>query len=541
MIHVEHEIVTADVPEFFAPASSDAVDMLIGQYRKARSSIEAVESFMAGQEMREAAAYFFEGNRDKFSRYIPDVDKLFSSEAAVPALNSRFWSRALSLTDVRDYMPDKRRQEWDKSIQELKTPDFEEETVRATLGGLLAQRMDFLAEMVDGIFQGLSGEHVTNRPEGFGKRMIVDWVFDSYGYSHGRKAGLIHDLRTVITKFMGRDQPYYSATQDALSHCRKNVGEWHIWDGGALNVRVYLKGTAHIEVHPDLAWRLNQVLAHRYQMAIPSQHRQRPKARKTKAVALMQHPIPFAVLSVLSSAKFHKKGEISRRGQYGEPNTHYDAHTLHMGYGWYNADKHLKREVERIIAAIGGTPANMGFAFDYDASDVIGGVLASGAIPDQKSHQFYPTPEKLARIAVELAEICPTHRCLEPSAGQGGLSEFMPSDRTVCVEVSELNCRVLSAKGMQPLQGDFLALAKDMRKFDRIIMNPPFSEGRAIAHLETASGLLEDGGRLVAILPSSYRGKDVLPGFDLKWSEVYENEFVGTSVGVVILIAERSA
>lgn len=541
MIHVEHEIVTADAPEFFAPASSDAVDMLIGQYQRARSSIDSVEAFMAGDEMREAASYFFSGNQEKFSRYIPDVDELFSAKAAIPALNARFWSRALSLTDVRDYMPDKRRQEWDKSIQDMDTPDFEEETVRATLGGLLAQRMDFLAEMVDGIFQGLSGEHVTNRPEGFGKRMIVDWVFDSYGYSHGRKAGLIHDLRTVITKFMGRDQPYYSATQDALSHCRKNVGEWHIWDGGALKVRVYLKGTAHIEVHPDLAWRLNQVLAHRYPMAIPSQHRQRPKARETKAVALMQHPIPFAVLSVLSSAKFHKKGEISHRGQYGLPNTHYDAHTLYMGYGWDNADKHLKREVERIIAAIGGTPANMGFAFDYDASDVIGGVLASGAIPDQKSHQFYPTPEKLARIAVELAEICPTHRCLEPSAGQGGLSEFMPSDRTVCVEVSELNCRVLSAKGMQPLQGDFLALAKDMRKFDRIIMNPPFSEGRAIAHLETASGLLEDGGRLVAILPSSYRGKDVLPGFDLKWSEVYENEFVGTSVGVVILIAERSA
>jgi hypothetical protein len=51
--------------------------------------------------------------------------------------------------------------------------------------------------------------------------------------------------------------------------------------------------------------------------------------------------------------------------------------------------------------------------------------------------------------------------------------------------------------------------------------------------------MLAAAGRLVAILPASAKGKDVLPGLALEWSRVYENEFAGTSVDVVILVATR--
>lgn len=530
--------------EFFAPANTDAVDLLIGQYRKERENIETVAAFMVSAEMQEATHYFFEGNRKRFDRYVPDVGGIFSTGAALPALNSRYWSRALSLTDVRDYMPDKRRQEWDTSIRELQTPDFEETTVRATLGALLAQRMDFLAEMVDGIFQGLSGEHVTNRPEGFGKRMIIDLVFDSYGYSHGKKAGLIHDLRTVIAKFMGRDQPHYSATSDALKHCRHNVGQWCTWDGGALRVRVYLKGTAHMEIHQSISYRLNQILAHRYPNAITDQHRKRPNQKAEKQFTLMQRPIPFAVLKVLASGRFHRKGKVRFPAKYQEPAVLWEAHTLDIDYqSWQGADKHLKREIERVLEAIGGSRADDygNFAFDYDAESVILEVIASGAIPDQKSHQFYPTPEKLARIAVELAGIESNHECGDLSAGQGGIADFMPKGRTTCVEVSSLNCAILRAKGFNVIEADFLEWAKmTTQRFDRIVINPPFSEGRALAHVTAAAGLLNPNGKLTAILPDSYRNKNMLSGLKITWSQTYENEFIGTSISVAIMTAERA-
>lgn len=63
-------------------------------------------------------------------------------------------------------------------------------------------------------------------------------------------------------------------------------------------VRAYLKGTAHLEVHPEMAWRLNMILANLYPMAIPPQFRQKPK-RAPKDFVLMDNPLPFAVLSQL--------------------------------------------------------------------------------------------------------------------------------------------------------------------------------------------------------------------------------------------------
>lgn len=52
--------------------------------------------------------------------------------------------------------------------------------------------------------------------------------------------------------------------------------------------------------------------------------------------------------------------------------------------------------------------------------------------------------------------------------------------------------------------------------------------------------MLKLGGRLVAVLPASAKGKDVLPGLKHEWSQIYNNEFAGTSVSVVILSASAA-
>ena len=196
-----------------------------------------------------------------------------------------------------------------------------------------------------------------------------------------------------------------------------------------------------------------------------------------------------------------------------------------------------------MIAYIGGvkTKNKRGteyFAFDYDPREVIAEIICTGCLPDQKAHQFYPTPDNLAQIAVEMAQIEPHHECLEPSAGTGGIADHMPKTVTTCVEISPLHCKVLEAKGHNVVQADFLKW-ESAYKFDRIVMNPPYSEGRWQAHLEHAAGMLADDGKLVAILPASAKNRDVLPGWTLEWSRVFDNEFAGASVSVVILAATR--
>ena len=141
-------------------------------------------------------------------------------------------------------------------------------------------------------------------------------------------------------------------------------------------------------------------------------------------------------------------------------------------------------------------------------------------------------------IAVGLADLGDQSTVLEPSAGQGGIADHLPKDRTTCMEISPLHCAVLRAKGFTTIEGDFLNYAGPL--VDAVVMNPPFSEGRAKLHTEHAATMLKPGGRLVAILPASAKGKDWLgANWQSSWTSAYEGEFAGTSVAVVILKAVR--
>lgn len=102
------------------------------------------------------------------------------------------------------------------------------------------------------------------------------------------------------------------------------------------------------------------------------------------------------------------------------------------------------------------------------------------------------------------------------------------------------DAKVLEAKFHDVERADFLEWAVKQRpEYDRIVMNPPFSEGRAQAHVEAAARLLKRGGRLVAILPAGQKDRLTLPGCDITWSGQYDNEFAGTSVSVVIMTATK--
>lgn len=540
-------VVITEAGEFFAPTSTDLVDGLVAEYRKDRQRIESVDEFLSGDGFHKALGYYIAGNSEELygMRGTPATERMFRLDGAIKALNAAHWDKALRLTDVHDYMPAGRREEWFEQIEKMQTPDFEEDTVRATLGTLLAQRMDFLAEKVDGIFQALSRTHVTNQPEGFSKRMILTGVTNDYGGYARQQTGHINDLRQVVAKFMNRDEPGYHASYRLVEIARaQHRGEWLDVDGGALRVRCYLNGNAHIEIHPDIAWRLNQILAHLHPMAIPSRFRTKPKkVRKVREHVLMDRPLPFAVLDLLDQMKRVRTATV--RGYCGEPMEPVttNPNTLEFPYGGWS--KHVVQEASRVLSAIGGVQMRTGgsswWEFDYPPVEVIKRIVIEGAIPDHKSHQFYPTPERLALRAVELADIGPEDAVLEPSAGTGGLADHIADpSKLVCVEVSPLHCAVLESKGYNVEQADFLQWGAGQR-FDRIVANPPFSEGRWQAHLEHAASMLSDGGRLVAILPASAKGKDLLPGFNLTFDGPYSNEFSGTSVSVVIVVAEKAA
>lgn len=545
--------------EFFAPVSFDVISTLISSRNSELERIKALAEHMANPDTFSVLHHFIEGNKPDQQYTLPShINGLFDIKGAVAHLDSEYWQKALSQTDVLDYMPQKRRYEWHSQIKNpLGTfkqgsrneyeipplPAFEEDTVRATLIGLLNSRAMFFAERVDGVFRSLSKTHLTNAPEGFGKRLILNYLIDKNGTTEWGTCGIIDDLRCIVAKFMGRDEPKHGATMAAVSHIRRQNGVWQALDGGAIRIRIYNGvGTAHIEVHEEIAWKLNAALAMLYPAAIPEKNRKRKarNPRSTSTFELMNKLLPFAVIQALASM-----------GQASEPykvqfQKYYRTipNTLRFSNG-APADKAVAQQVKTVLEAIGGTQEKLFWRFAYDPTDVVGQIICSGAIPDHVSHQFYPTPENLAKtvVAKAAADSSAGMLWLEPSAGCGGLADHIPANAALhAVEVNALHVEILKAKGFSNVfHGDFLALAQTTaHRYDRVVMNPPFSQGRWQAHLEAAAGLLVAGGRLVAILPASAKGKELVPGYAHEFSEPFANEFAGTSISVVIVTLTKS-
>jgi hypothetical protein len=528
--------IAESMAEIFDRPAPDVIGELLIEYVERRKQISQVAAIFGG-DLKRAVPYFAAARADdSYTRYASDfAERLFADEAgAIKVLDAEMWERALETTDVLSCMPQKRRNEWHEQIRGRKVPEFTAANVDNTLKQQLADRYRYFAERVDGVFQALSPDHRTNLASGFGGKLIIAHVHSGC-YTEPSRIGYLSDLRAVVAKFMGRDEPkYYAANSHVVKVCLQHRGKWVQLDGGALAVRMYKCGTMHIRLHDNMVWRLNAVLESLHPRAIPEDRRTRPKTKRPKTYTMIGRPLPFAVLNVLAIADLQKDG--------GEWALSFSSHDR-------DENKLVRDEAASAVASIGGTRRVHDresywfdtFYFDYSPRDVIDEIIASGCIPDQRAHQFYPTPVELAERVVKLAEIRDEvgELILEPSAGQGGLAKFLPPHRTTCVEISALHCEILRARRYEVVQADFLAWTTKQR-FARVVMNPPFSDGRWLAHLQHAAELLRDDGRLVAILPASARGKDVLPGWSLTWSEPIGNAFAGTSISVVILTAERS-
>lgn len=503
-------------------AVAKSLEIIFNEYDEKRAEIERISNFVNGKH--ELVAYFLSGN--KMHSFI--AESLFESKGAIAALNSAYWSKAIKMTDVLDCMPADERNKWGKSIEDMTTPDFNRETVIPTLQNLLLQRETFLAQKVDGLFRKLSGNHVTNSPAGFSKRMIVEYVLDSWGLSSHR-VEYLHDLRAIIAKLMGRDSNLKSySTRESLDLLYRDgkFGEWVEFDGGALKIKLFKKGTAHMEVHPEIARSLNNILSTLYPNAIPSNHRKKDPG--TKEIPLKRDILPFEILNHLGSAL-----DSIRRNK-----NHLYLVTSEIPHDIYD-------KVSEVFSYIGGkeesdkkNPRYVTWNFEYAASDVLATVIRTGALPEKVSHQFYPTKKALAELVVDLAGITDADSILEPSAGQGGLADLLPKSQTSCVEISEVNASVLKAKGFKVTVGDFLKM-DFQNKFTKIVMNPPFAKGAAELHLKKAASLLTDDGRLVAVLPGSLINKELVHGFTHEWTGAIEEAFDDTGIRVAVLVLTK--
>jgi predicted RNA methylase len=176
------------------------------------------------------------------------------------------------------------------------------------------------------------------------------------------------------------------------------------------------------------------------------------------------------------------------------------------GSNYYLPGEQLERkmylEVNKILELLGGKwnrSAKCHIFQDNIASQLKEALEEGKVIDKKKTYQFFETPEEVAMELINLAEILEGDDVLEPSAGHGAIAKYLPKGSTL-IEVDNEKCAKLKALGFAPICQDFLTYTE--KKFDRIIMNPPFTSGQDVSHILHAYSLLKKSGRVVAVAPS---------------------------------------
>ncbi|MEK2631148.1 class I SAM-dependent methyltransferase [Pseudomonas aeruginosa] len=149
------------------------------------------------------------------------------------------------------------------------------------------------------------------------------------------------------------------------------------------------------------------------------------------------------------------------------------------------------------------------FVFDFDPSGLVAR-LGEGE-NYARSLQFYPTPPEAAALVTDHLQVGRGLRFLEPSAGRGALIEAilrtpgLVSPAIDACEIDPFNRELLCSKGVHLVGDDFLQYrsARD-RKYDAVVLNPPFRGETYMRHIEHAYEHLKPGGQMLFYAPSAW-------------------------------------
>jgi protein-L-isoaspartate O-methyltransferase len=150
---------------------------------------------------------------------------------------------------------------------------------------------------------------------------------------------------------------------------------------------------------------------------------------------------------------------------------------------------------------------------DWDAVVVVPVAIPAPIVVDRGS-ECHVTPHDVAARMVEALGCLDGAHVLEPSAGTGNLARaVLGAGYTLAsltmVEMHHRLADVLRAANLGHVEHtDFLDYAPSARRFDAILINPPFSRVRP--HMAAARSLLSPGGVLVGLVPIMFEAD----GFD---------------------------
>lgn len=244
-------------------------------------------------------------------------------------------------------------------------------------------------------------------------------------------------------------------------------------------------------------------------------------------------------------------------GPYGARQSEHDSEYMKVrcykngnAHLWFKRDD-LVEKVNRLLAEYYGAAIPEEREPDEDTG------LNNPKTTLAKRYGFFPTPDRAADTALEHVPLYradgPPLTLLEPSAGTGNLARRAVAKGALvdCVEFQPQLADALRASGIYRSVrcADFLAMIPNpdpTKRYDRVLMNPPFDRERDIDHVMHALKFLKPDGCLTAIMSAGTEFRDtkksvafraLIERMKGRWSDLPAGSFssVGTNVNTVIL------
>lgn len=168
-------------------------------------------------------------------------------------------------------------------------------------------------------------------------------------------------------------------------------------------------------------------------------------------------------------------------------------------------DSTLYQRVNLVLSAVGGkwNRYQRAHLFPMDAADAVAGLLHAGEVATDDERGWYPTPAPIVDRLLELADLTPGCEMLEPSAGRGAIAAPAAARGAVvdCIELDPSRADDIRAGGYarSVTTADFLSVPV-ARRYQRVVMNPPFAKRQDIRHVQRALRFLQPGGLLAAVM-----------------------------------------
>ena len=160
---------------------------------------------------------------------------------------------------------------------------------------------------------------------------------------------------------------------------------------------------------------------------------------------------------------------------------------------------------------------------------------------NREGSDYFPTPEPLGYKMVEWAGLGEGDSVLEPSAGHGAIARYVPkTNEMVSIEPSQSLFTKLQLRAgglVRKFMNNTFENYSLNNKHDVIVMNPPFGKAGALAiqHVDKAFKHLDEGGRIVAIIPRGSTDKK----FD-KWYNEQKNVAMRAEVNLPDILFQQA-